>query len=298
MNAGSEEPRTSVPTSPAPSDIRLVLVGALGLFVATLFIPFSRGGLFARVLAVPVMAAVAAVVIAAPAFLFRGRRGDWKGFTVWCGKGLLVLTSVLILGHVRRAMENPDRGLEPLKDGRVSIPAFLRGERAAAPMMFDHRLVKGLERGMGAFAGATVSNMTLVSVTDEPKWLRTHVSYDSVFKSEGESIPARGHIVLYYHLTGTAVLGAVCLAADRKCAGMDKLLSEADTSVKSRLGSTEIEGILPESALCSAEPIDRPDGKRSLVQTCEYEPDLHLTFMRFDAAATIESLVAERALVR
>jgi hypothetical protein len=104
-------------TKPRGADIRLLIVGAVGLFAAYAIDPEPRRVLPPLIywVAVPIMIVALAGILAVPAFLLRGIRGDWSGFTRWIGKGLLVLTGLLLAGNVRRAMSEPPRDLLPCR---------------------------------------------------------------------------------------------------------------------------------------------------------------------------------------
>jgi hypothetical protein len=236
-----------------------------------------------------------AAVIALPAFLLRGRRGDWRGFTVWLGKGLLVLTSLVLVGQIRRAMnDSPPTLVESLKDGRLTIDRFLRAERAAAPGMFDQRFLMRHDSALRASLPG-LSNVALAEVTDSDAWMRAHMTYAAAPDEQEKSARTTGHIVVYYHPAGMAVLGAVCSADDSDCPLLAGLLTAAEQALRGRLGSSDLEGVLPKSKTCSTEAVQLPNTERySDVRICAYGSALQLTLTRLGSAATIESLVAER----
>jgi hypothetical protein len=77
------------------------------------------------------------------------------------------------------------------------------------------------------------------------------------------------------------------------------VLSEAERNLRARLGAADLDRVLPKSAQCTTESVRLPDSDRqSLVRACVYAPGMQVSLTRFDAAATIESLVAERATTR
>jgi hypothetical protein len=236
-----------------------------------------------------------AALVALPAFLLRGRRGDWQGFTIFVGKGLLVLTSLLFIGHVRRAMnDSPPTLLESLKAGRLTIDRFLRAERAAAPAMFDQRLLMKYESGLRVSLPG-VSNVALAEVTDADAWMRAHMTYGAAPDGPKKSVRTTGHVVIYYHPAGMVVLGSVCSADDNICQPVAGLLTAAEQALRRRLTSSDLDGVLPESEACSTEATRLPNTDQYLdVRHCAYGSAIHLTLTRLGSAATIESLVAER----
>jgi hypothetical protein len=128
--------------------------------------------------------------------------------------------------------------------------------------------------------------------------MRAHITYASTPDVEEKSVRTTGHIVIYYHPSGMAVLGAVC-SADSTCQPLAGLLSAAEQALRGRLGSSDLEGVLPESKACSIEAVELPNtDHHSEVRVCAYGSDVQLTLTRLGAAATIESLVAERAAHR
>ncbi len=302
MTATANRTERTSRTFPRSADFRLLIVGTVGLLVALFADPVPR-----RVAPSPlvysvgmlVVTVVLAAVVALPAFLLRGRRGDWRGFTVWLGKGLLILTSLVLVGHVRRAMsDSPPTLVESLKAGRLSIERFLRAERAAAPAMFDRRFLMGHESALRASLPG-LSNVALAEVTDSDAWMRAHLTYAALPEAQEKSVRTTGHIVIYYHPAGMAVLGAVCSAADNACKPLAGLLTAAEQALRARLDSSDLEGVLPESKACSTEAVQlRNTDHQSEVRVCAYGSDLQLTLTRLGSGATIESLVAERTASR
>ena len=235
-------------------------------------------------------------IAALPGLLLRGLRGDWKGFTVWLGKGLLVLTGLTMVGHVRRAMHDEPSGLlGSLKSGRVTIDRFLRAERAGSPAVFDRTLLRRQERGLReGLTDAKLSDVSLVGVTEGDGWMRAHMTYDSVIEESGTAINTKGHIVLYYHARGTAVVAGACFAFVG-CEVAEALLAKAEEALRRQLHAANLDGVLPQSEECSTDPV--PVAKTTTevqVLTCTYDPGVQLTLTRFDAPTTVESLIAER----
>ena len=161
--------------------------------------------------------AAGGVLAALPALLLRGVHGDWKGFMLWYGRGLIALALVLASGVVHRGLtEPPSSLLESLRNGQITIDRFVRAERAAAPGMFDQRLLATHERALRqSFPDGTFSDVSLVRVTDGAGWLRAHMTYQARLNVQGESVSTRGQMVVYYHRAGTAVIGAACTADER-----------------------------------------------------------------------------------
>ena len=292
-------------TAPSARDIRLLAVRGVAFSIAflTAVPPASHSADTAPWIRVTAGAAafVFVVAIAAlPGLLFRGIRGDWRGFTVWLGKGLLVLAALLVVGQIRRALsEKPSGLLESLRAGRVTIDRFVRAERAGAPGVFDLALRRRHERGLQQSLGdARVSDVSLVGVSDGDGWMRAHMTYNAVFDPNGAAVATKGQIVLYYHSGGAAIIGGVCIVAEG-CTGTDSVVAEADQALQRQLKSADLDGILPEAGICSIEPMALPNTTRGgQMMRCEYERGVELTFARLDAQTTVESLIAERTPAR
>lgn len=215
--------------------------------------------------------------------------------------GLAVLAGIAIAGYVRDlSRQRPSRLVESLQARQITIDRFVRAERAAAPGMFDQRLLNNNRRALAqSFPDATFSDVSLVGVSDGDGWMRALLGYQGLLTIQGESVATHGQIAIYYHPGGMAVVGAACTAEASECKKLDAVLSEAERNLRARLGAADLERVLPESAQCTTESVPVPDSDRqSQVRACVYAPGMQLSFTRFDAAATIESLVAERAAVR
>lgn len=189
----------------------------------------------------------------------------------------------------------PPTLVESLKAGRLTIDRFLRAERAAAPAMFDQRLLMRHDSALRA-SHPGLSNVALAEVTEADAWMRAHMTYGAASDVQEKSVRTTGHIVIYYHSAGMAVLGAVCSADDNACQPLAGLLTAAEQALRRRLGSSALDGVLPESEACSTEAIRLPNTDQySDVRFCAYGSAIQLTLTRLGSAATIESLVAERA---
>jgi hypothetical protein len=173
------------------------------------------------------------------------------------------------------------------------IDRFLRAERAAAPALFDQRLLMKHQGTLRASLPG-LSNVALAEVTDADAWMRAHITYDAAPDVQEKSVRTTGQLVIYYHSSGMAVLGAVCSADDNACQRLGGLLTDAEQALRRRLGSSDLGGVLSESD-CSTEAIQLPNiDQYSDVRVCAYGSGIRLTLTRLGSAATIESLVAER----
>ena len=149
-----------------------------------------------------------------------------------------------------------------------------------------------------ALPDAKLSDLSLVGVTDGDGWMRVHMTYDAVFDPVGAAIATKGHIVLYYHSRGSAIVGGVCVVTEG-CTSADALVATADQALRRRLNSEDLDHILPESADCSTEPVKVPNTTRETqLRTCAYDQGIQLTFTRLDGPTTVESLIAERTPAR
>lgn len=214
---------------------------------------------------------------------------------------VLVLVGLLIARYVSELpRQRPSGLLQSLQARQITIDRFVRAERAAAPGMFDMRLLNNNRRALTQwFPDATFSDVSLVGVTDGDGWMRALLGYQGLMNIQGEPVATHGQIAIYYHPGGVAVVGATCTAEASQCKKIDAGLSEAERNLRARLGAADLERVLPESAQCTTESVPVPDSDRqSQVRACVYAPGMQLSFTRFDAAATIESLVAERATAR
>ena len=212
-----------------------------------------------------------------------------------------MFAGIAIVGYLRDLPgQRPSGLLESLQARQITIDRFVRAERAAAPGMFDTRLLDNNRRALAqSFPDATFSDVSLAGVTDGDGWMRALLEYRGMMTIQGESVATHGQIATYYHAAGMALVGAACTAGANECRKIDALLIDAERNLRTRLGAADLERVLPESPHCTTESVPVPDSDRqSQVRVCVYEPGMQLSFTRFDAAATIASLVAERATAR
>ena len=285
-------------TRPSSADAVFAAIGGLAFLASALSLPAPQSDVAVRVVFRLLMFAVGVVVAASVALVFRGARGDWRGFTIWCGKIWLALAVLFVVARIRDFTEERTSPLiASLLDRRITIDRFVRAERAAAPGMFDQRLLRTNERALReSFPDGDFSDVSLADVTEGPDWMRVHMKYQGTFNMQGGSVASAAQIVLYYHRTGMAVITAACTTEPRDCAQIEPLLSAAERSLKARFAASDLDGVLPASNQCSVETLALPNSEAdSLVRACVYAPGIQLTLTRVDADATIRSLIAERA---
>jgi hypothetical protein len=285
-------------TRPSSADIGFMAIGVLVCFIATFAIPIPDRDASFRVLSRLVVFALGLVVVALAALLLRGTRGDWKGVVVWLGKGQLALAALFVAVYFRDLRTSPSSLITALRTGRITIDRFVRAERAAAPGMFDQRLLRNNERSLReSLPDSTISGLSVDSVTEGQDWMRVHMTYQGIFTVQGESVTSAAQIVLYYHRAGTAVITAACTTEPRDCAQIEPLLAAAERSLRARFATTDLDGVLPASQQCSVETLGLPNRQAdSRVLACVYSPGIQLTLTRVDAEATIRSLIAERSV--
>jgi hypothetical protein len=235
--------------------------------------------------------------IALPAMLLRGTRGDWKGVVLWIGKGQLAVAALFVAVYFRDLQSSPSSLITALRTGRITIDRFVRAERAAAPGMFDRRLLRNNERGLReSLPDGTITGLAVDNVTEGQDWMRVHMTYQGIFTVQGESVTSAAQIVLYYHRAGTAVIAAACTTEPKDCAQIEPLLAAAERSLRARFAATDLDGVLPASRQCSVRTVDlRNRQADTRLLACVYSPGIQLTLSRVDADATIRSLIAERA---
>ena len=289
-------------TTPGRADIRLVIAGTIGVVAGLVVVlvrdpppPHLTPGPLVYLAGLLSIVAVLVALLALPAYVFRGRRGDWRGFTVWIGKGLLVLTGLLAVGLARDFLrERPSARIESLKSGDMTISAFMRAERAANPARFDAQILDVHERILKrSFPG--LRNVALSGVIASNAWMRTHATFATAPGVPNDSVSTKGHLVIYYHPAGMAVLAAACSAEDEDCQPLGGLLTTADDALRTRLASSDVEGVLPDSGSCSTQAVPTPNRDRqTTVRVCAYPPVIQLTFGRIERTETIDSLVSMR----
>jgi len=272
-------------------------IGVLVCLIATFTFPIPYRGTSSPIISRLVVFALSLGAVTLTALLLRGTRGDWKGVVVWLGKGQLALAAVLVAVYFRDPPSSPSSLITALRTGRITIDRFVRAERAAAPAMFDQRLLRNNERALReSLPDGTISGLSVDSVTEGQDWMRVHMTYQGVFTVQGEPVTSAAQIVLYYHRAGTAVIAAACTTEPRDCVQIEPLLASAERSLRARFAATDLDGVLPASQQCSVETLGRPNRQAdSRVLACVYSPGIQLTLTRVDAAATIRSLIAERA---
>ena len=285
-------------TRPSSADAAFAAIGGLALLASAFALPIPHPDAAARTVFRLLMFAVGVVLAATLALVFRGVRGDWRGFTIWCGKIWLALAVLFVFARFRDvSQDQPSSLIAALGERQITIDRFVRAERAAAPGLFDQRLLRNNERALReSFPDGEFEHVSIADVTDGPDWMRVRMTYQGTFKVQGEPVKSAAQIVLYYHRAGLAVITAACTTAPRDCAQIEPLLAAAEKSLRGRFASADLDGVLPASKQCSVETLDVPDtDEDSRVRACVYAPGIQLTLARVDADATIRSLIAERA---
>jgi hypothetical protein len=272
-------------------------IGLLVCLMASFVVPIPDGNVPFPILFRLVIFILSVGVIALVAMLLRGTRGDWKGVVLWIGKGQLAVAALFIAVYFRDLQSSPSSLVTALRSGRITIDRFVRAERAAAPGMFDRRLLRNNERGLReSLPDGTITGLAVDSVTEGQDWMRVHMTYKGLFTVQGEPVTSAAQIVLYYHRAGTAVIAAACTTQPRDCAQIEPLLAAAERSLRGRFAATDLDGVLPASRHCSVRTVDLPNRQADTrLLACIYSPGIQLTLSRVDAEATIRSLIAERA---
>ena len=285
-------------TRPSSADAAFAAIGGLTLLASAFALPIPYPGMAARAVFRLLMFAVGVVLGAAAALVFRGFRGDWRGFTLWCGKIWLALAVLFVASGVRDlAGDRPSALIAALGERQITIDRFVRAERAAAPGLFDQRLLRNNERALReSFPDGEFENVSIADVTDGPDWMRVRMTYQGTFNVQGKSVTSAAQIVLYYHRAGMAVITAACTAEPRDCVQIEPLLAAAEKSLRARFAAPDLDGVLPKARQCSVETLDLPNSDEdSRVRACVYAPGIQLTLTRVDEEATVRSLIAERA---
>ena len=285
-------------TRPSSADAAFAAIGCFALLAAAFSLPVPRPDMGARVVFGLLMFAIGVVLAAGVALVFRGIRGDWRGFTIWCGKIWLALAVLFVVARIREvSQDQPSSLIAALGDRQITIDRFVRAERAAAPGLFDQRLLRNNERALReSFPDGDFANVSIADVTNGTDWMRVRMKYQGTFNVQGEQVTSAAQIVIYYHRAGMAVITAACTTRPRDCAQIEPLLAAAERSLKARFAASDLDGVLPASRRCAVETLALPNSDtESRVRACVYAPGIQLTLTRVDADATIRSLIAERA---
>jgi hypothetical protein len=291
MTPASSSPRTL----PSVVDLARIVFG-LAIF---LFVSFTGTTPPPGYTSVPYgMLAVAAVILFAivlgvPAYLLRGRRGDWRGFARFCGNGLLIFAGMALAGLVLRG--RPPRApalVDSLRTGTITIDGFLRAQRAAAPRAFDLKFVGQRTRDLRA-SGLDPKNVELLEVTDGSWWMRTKLGFMTPLPQQPGTEPARWRQIVFYHARGAAVLVSICSKPATDCSGLDRTLDTADRNLRERVAAGDLDYVLPEDGYCTIETVNAQGVPgQARVRACNYGPGLVMTFMRLDSATTIADLAS------
>ena len=143
--AAARRPRTR----PSSADAAFAAIGCLALLAAAFSLPVPRPDMGARVVFGLLMFAIGVVLAAGVALVFKGIRGYWRGFTIWCGKIWLALAVLFVFARIREvSQDQPSSLIAALDDRQITIDRFVRAERAAAPGLFDQRLLRNNERAL------------------------------------------------------------------------------------------------------------------------------------------------------
>src|SRR5688500_13748946 len=130
-------------TRPSSADAAFAAIGCLALLAAAFVLPVPRPDIGVRIVFGLLMFAIGVVLAASVALAFRGTRGDWKGFTIWCGKIWLALALLFVFARIGEvSQDQPSSLIAALAGRQITIDRFVRAERAAAPGLFDQRLLR------------------------------------------------------------------------------------------------------------------------------------------------------------
>ena len=213
---------------------------------------------------------------------------------------VFLVLGLAIARYVRdRPRDEPAGLLQSLRAGQITIDRFVRAERAAAPAMFDRTLLESNERALKqSFPESTFSDVSLAGVTDGDGFMRAYLTYQGSLQLQGESVATRVQMAIYYHAAGMAVIAAACTAGEKECLKIEPLLADAEQRLRRRMAASDLDAVLPDAKTCATETIPVPNTfRQSQVRVCVYAPGMQLSLTRFDAASTIESIVADRSAI-
>lgn len=151
-----------------------------------------------------------ALCSAAPAYLARGRRGDWNGFVQWLTKGAAVLLALVSLGIVRQQMrdvrdgvERPEtrHSLDDVKAGRVELHTFLSEVRNANPIDFDTDFVKFApallqQAYRSVFPDLDITDVKPPKVNSSTDYFRLFIQYSGAATVEGAKQSFDGELIV------------------------------------------------------------------------------------------------------
>ena len=246
-----------------------------------------------------------ALCSAAPAYLARGRRGDWNGFVQWMTKGAAVLLALVSLGivrqHMRDGVERPEtrHSLDDVKAGRVELHTFLSEVRDANPIDFDTDLVKFApallqQAYRSVFPDLDITDVKPPKVNSSADYFRLAIQYSGAATVEGAKQSFTGELVAFYHVAGIAVIEGWCWQNATDCIRMSERLLQTETSIQRNLHASGAQGILPEGGECAVGASSTPDYPAT-AHVCEYEKGITLSFGRRgreEALTHIEAMIS------
>ena len=255
--------------------------------IVTLVAAFYRAGRFednSRAVAAGLAAPIVILIVWSVGFVRHvRRRRNWRRFMVFAGRAAVLITGWVLLGDWNRGQlgRPPSYPVTDLRTGAITYAQFLRVSRELAPAHFDANFKGGIVQTQllgwrDTDPSALVRDVSL-RITDDGEVFRGQVNYVVQVRVENTPHTFQARVVTLVHDGGVVTLESSCL---EDCDRAEYLMVESEGRLLASLGSSALDGFLPDGGVCSEEQGTHPQtGTITPTLTCEYD-DITLSLSR------------------